>query len=424
MLGRLESHTTPKLEVCTYSYDLRNRQLLANWNTATPGTARTYFANGLLKSIDNGVSRSDYSYDSRNLLSAEIQTLAGQPARSVSYGHDADGLRSGLNAGPDQIVDYAWTARGQLASLAAAGPPPLAHSSYDKAGRSTGLQHENGVTELKTYDAAGQLLANEHRKDGALVGGHGYTLDLAGRRSAETFLGDTGTPARSYGYDLADQVTSASYGAGQADSYAYDAMGNRESATLASLGGTTTQYTANNANQYTSISGWPAPVHDANGNLLQQNGVTYTWDSENRLLSLKDATRRIEFTYDGLHRRVTKKVVLLAGSIVESQVHYLYDGWNPIRETSLLTPAQRTDYTWGIDLSGSLQGAGGVGGLLLAEVSDGSGTIARHFHYDGNGNVTEVTDLAGNNLARYRYDAFGNTLVATGTHATANRYRE
>jgi RHS repeat-associated protein len=77
----------------------------------------------------------------------------------------------------------------------------------------------------------------------------------------------------------------------------------------------------------------------------------------------------------------------------------------------------------GIDLSGSLQGAGGVGGLLLAEVSDGIGTMARHFHYDGNGNVTEVTDLAGNNLARYRYDAFGNTLVATGTHATANKYR-
>lgn len=423
LLGRLASHTTPKLEVCTYSYDLRDRQLLADWNSATPDTARSYFANGQLKSIDNGVSRSDYSYDSRNLLSAEIQTLAGQTGRSISYSHDADGLRLRLDAGLDQIVDYTWTVRGQLASLAAAGPPPLAQYAYDKAGRGTALHHENGITEQRSYDAAGQLLANEHLKSGALVGGHGYTLDPAGRRVGESFLGATGTPARSYGYDLADQVTSASYGGGQSDSYAYDAMGNRESATLASLGGTTTSYTANNANQYTAISGWPAPVHDANGNLLQQNGVTYTWDSENRLLSLQDATRRTEFSYDGLHRRVTKKVILLAGSVVESHVHYLYDGWNPIRETSLLTPAQRTDYTWGSDLSGSLQGAGGVGGLLLAEVSDGSGTIARHFHYDGNGNVTEVTDLAGNNLARYRYDAFGNTLVATGTHATANKYR-
>ena len=87
------------------------------------------------------------------------------------------------------------------------------------------------------------------------------------------------------------------------------------------------------------------------------------------------------------------------------------------------SPSDGGERKLGIDLSGSLQGAGGVGGLLLAEVSDGSSTIARHFHYDGNGNVTEVTDLAGNNLARYRYDAFGNTLVATGTHATANKYR-
>ena len=58
--------------------DLRDRQLLANWNTITPDTTKTYFANGLLKSIDNGVSKSDYAYNSRNLLTSETQTLATQ----------------------------------------------------------------------------------------------------------------------------------------------------------------------------------------------------------------------------------------------------------------------------------------------------------------------------------------------------------
>lgn len=47
----------------TFSHSpfLRDRQTLANWNTTTPDTAKTYWANGLLKSIDNGISKSDYA---------------------------------------------------------------------------------------------------------------------------------------------------------------------------------------------------------------------------------------------------------------------------------------------------------------------------------------------------------------------------
>ncbi|MBC8127651.1 MAG: hypothetical protein H8M99_10985 [Gloeobacteraceae cyanobacterium ES-bin-144] len=37
-------HTTPKNEFCTYSDDLRDLQLLADWNTSTPDTAKTYWA--------------------------------------------------------------------------------------------------------------------------------------------------------------------------------------------------------------------------------------------------------------------------------------------------------------------------------------------------------------------------------------------
>jgi RHS repeat-associated protein len=59
----------------------------------------------------------------------------------------------------------------------------------------------------------------------------------------------------------------------------------------------------------------------------------------------------------------------------------------------------------------------------MVEEINGPTTTAHHFHYDGNGNVTETTDLNGNPTATYRYDAFGNTLLATGTYAANNRYR-
>mgnify|MGYP000013969156 CR=1 FL=1 len=129
----------------------------------------------------------------------------------------------------------------------------------------------------KSYNAAGELLKNLHLHGGSTVNGRTYTLDATGRRTAEVRGGDL-TVTSSYGYDATNQVVSANYGSPLA--YAYDPMGNRTSANVASQGGTNTTYTSNSANQYTSITGLTPISHDANGNLLQQNDVIYSWDSE------------------------------------------------------------------------------------------------------------------------------------------------
>jgi len=67
-------------------------------------------------------------------------------------------------------------------------------------------------------------------------------------------------------------------------------------------------------------------------------------------------------------------------------------------------------YIWGLDLSGSLQGAGGIGGLLAAT----KGTNIYFATYDGNGNVSEYLSAEGEIVAHYEYDPFGNQLVADG----------
>ena len=64
-----------------------------------------------------------------------------------------------------------------------------------------------------------------------------------------------------------------------------------------------------------------------------------------------------------------------------------------------------------MDISGSMQGAGGVGGLLC--VDDQVDTF--YPTYDGNGNVSEYLDASGNDVAHYEYDAFGNTTFSQGT---------
>ena len=80
-------------------------------------------------------------------------------------------------------------------------------------------------------------------------------------------------------------------------------------------------------------------------------------------------------------------------------------------------------YTWGLDLSGNLQGAGGVGGLLA--VSDlGSQTSGLWYPtYDANGNVSEYIDNNGNTVAHYEYSPFGRLTAATGDKAADFNHR-
>ena len=76
-------------------------------------------------------------------------------------------------------------------------------------------------------------------------------------------------------------------------------------------------------------------------------------------------------------------------------------------------------YYWGKDLSGSFQGAGGVGGLLYLTI-DGSTFVPL---YDNNGNITHYLDSNGNVVAQYTYDAFGNTIAQSGLLANTFRHR-
>ncbi len=106
----------------------------------------------------------------------------------------------------------------------------------------------------------------------------------------------------------------------------------------------------------------------------------------------------------------------------QSAVHsYIYDGWNLAHETIEVAGGAMSEiqYFWGNDLSGTLQGAGGVGGLLAV-------SIGGQFYLpclDANGNVTAYIDESGTVVASYEYDAFGDTIAQTGSHADAFRFR-
>ncbi len=105
---------------------------------------------------------------------------------------------------------------------------------------------------------------------------------------------------------------------------------------------------------------------------------------------------------------------------------FIYDlgGWNLL---AIVTTDHRplTTFLWGQDLSGTMDQAGGIGGLLaVCEYGSGQMTNADFAAYDGNGNITALVRASdGNVSARYEYSAFGQTLRSTGPMAKANPFR-
>jgi RHS repeat-associated protein len=101
---------------------------------------------------------------------------------------------------------------------------------------------------------------------------------------------------------------------------------------------------------------------------------------------------------------------------------FLYDGWNVVKEIATENGQPPTDkyYVWGLDLSQSNQGAGGIGGLLTSV----EGSLTHYFYYDGNGNVGQLVNVSDGSIsAHYEYDPFGNTIVANGAETDNNTYR-
>jgi RHS repeat-associated protein len=170
--------------------------------------------------------------------------------------------------------------------------------------------------------------------------------------------------------------------------------------------------------------------HDADGNLTNDGVWSYVWDAENRLIRMEalstvpvGSRKKLMFGYDYLSRRVSKVVSNWNGSAwgLTADRKYFYDGHLVIAET-LGDYSQWRHYMWGLDLSGTREGAGGVGGMLI-ELDYPNGL--RHFPvYDGNGNVMGL--MRGDNgdyNSQFEYGPFGESLRETETLSKRNRMR-
>jgi RHS repeat-associated protein len=187
--------------------------------------------------------------------------------------------------------------------------------------------------------------------------------------------------------------------------------------------GQSTTYASSSVNAYTSISGGgfqaPSPTYDPNGNTLtlprpDGSSQALTWDAFDRLRSASNTQSQISKVYDPLGRLVWIRSIQ-SGQTAKDEI-WSWTGWTlltrEVRQGSTTLDTFR--YIWGPDLSTTLEGAGGVGGLLAIEHAPGNSTTwdIRYVHYDANGNVIALTDSSGSTSARYRYSPFGELIAS------------
>jgi RHS repeat-associated protein len=167
--------------------------------------------------------------------------------------------------------------------------------------------------------------------------------------------------------------------------------------------------------------------YDGNGNLTNDGLRNFAYDDENQLIQVSVPGQWLsQFQYDGKMRRRIRTEYSWQGSWVQTnKVFYVYDG-NLVLQERDLNNLPTVTYTRGKDLSGSLEGAGGIGGLLArtSQAYDDAPMGGNSFyHADGNGNITMLVNSSNAIVAKYLYDAFGNTLSKLGLLADANLYR-
>lgn len=337
--------------------------------------------------------------------------------------------------------------------------------SLDSVGRRIRTTRENGQAWNYAYDSRSQVTSGvKSFPDGSAIPGHSfsYSYDGIGNRTAATH-GGAGTEV-SYTPDalnryanietggsrfvlgekpLANAVTvngSNAAGAGGLGFFWAKLDGDNSTNPLWSLDTVVSNGVTVTGRTWTPLAS-VTPTYDFDGNLTYDGRWNYTWDAENRLIRMETAAigyapavgvprQRIDCVYDGEGRRVSKTLSTWNGSAYAftSSSRYLYDGWNLIAEYSAPSATStsltlRAVHTWGADLSGSLQGAGGVGGLLSTELKSPAATC--YPAYDGNGNVCGWVNTSGALLDRREYSPFGQLIAhyKFGSSATLDRLR-
>lgn len=368
--------------VTEYTYDPLNRLTRVEY----PGGATVtyaYDAMSRLTAATNSHGTVSFNYDSLNRVTGTTDVWG----RVLKYAYDPNGNRTGMSEGTGNMTGYQYDASNRLTRLTDRTGAAYAYA-YDAAGNLTSREMPNGVTSAYGYDALNMLTRLRHARGLAAVADYQFQVSPVGN---VTQISEP-AGAHVYAYDAVDRLTAATHPSLPAESYAYDAVGNRTSSHRAK------EYTYQPVNRLSS-AGESSYTYDANGNLTSKTDGAgrwaYGWDYENRLARVtRPDGQVITYKYDALGRRIER-------AKGETWTRFTYDEEDVVLDAA--SDGSTVEY---------------VNGLAPDEkLARRDGRDTHYFITDHLGSTRALTDASGAVVERLDYDSFGD-----GAGSAVTRY--
>jgi RHS repeat-associated protein len=373
----------------SYQYDTLSRitNIVANEGSYRLG----YLGQGTRKvsiQYPNGVS-AGMTYDALIRLTNLVYALGSSNLLALSYGYDNGDRRTNEVWSDGRKLGYAYDGAHQLLDSVSTGrASDKASYRYDKAGNPL-RRMELGLGITNSFNNLNQIVA------GVWTGGAIVVAGAVNYNAGTVTV--NGVNASRYGQMYEKTNVTVSAGTNVLTAVYRGPMFTNAGHVATAL--------------VTVVVGTTGYGHDANGNLTNDATFVYRYDAMNQLTSVVNkasGSTVLACRYDGLGRRVqvtrdgtnTERYVYLPGTFL---VVAVLDGTNGVKEV----------YTHGPDLSGSIGGAGGIGGILHESPLPGGGG-GGYYHADANGNIVAATSSSGTVVAAYQYTPFGRVIARTG----------
>ena len=395
--GNLTQLTHFSGKTTTYAYDALNRLTTRTPDptlVTEPVVAFTYTATNKRATMTDGSGQTTYSYDPLDRL-----TTKATPEGTLFYGYDGVGNLASISSNHANgiSVSLAYDSLNRLSTVVDNHLPSGANTTtyaYDPANNVVTVTAPNGLQTTFTYDPQNRLTSLT-----TPVSSYTYTLGSTGNRTGAV---EGNGRTLTWNYDGIYRLTNESVSNDPANNngsvgYDLDPVGNRTSVNSTLPGVASVSITGFNADD------WMSPeTYDSNGNTLTTGGKSFSYDSENHLMSMNGGA--VKLIYDGDGNRVAK----IANGVT---TQYLVDDLNPTGYAQVVEEvvngAVTRQYTYGLQ--------------RINEAQSINGTWTQSFYgYDGGGSVRQLTNASAAITDTYNYDAFGNLLNSTGT--TPNNY--
>ncbi len=390
--GTLSSLKDANGNITTYEYDGFDRAIRAIFPDGSHEDFAFDAAGNLTTKITRAGQTITFNYDDLDRLISKVLPDVG----TIQYNYDLSGRLT-------QVTDSHGTIRfnfdsaDRLVQVTYPDGKTISYQ-YDLAGNRTRLVYPDGYFVTYNYDALNRL--TQVLEDGIGILAQ-YSYDVLSRRVELVYGNGTST---SYSYETDDDISQIIHDLSDNKAvtfnYTYNEVGDRTGLSVNDdrfiykpLDNLQVQYQVNILNQYTSVSG-VSFTYDQNGNLTSDGHNTYSYDSENRLISAVTPDHNISYVYDALGRRIEK---LVDGKITR----FLYDSDQVIVEyDGSGQELRRFVYGPGID----------------EPICMITSQATFYYHFDALGSVVALSDQYGNLLESYSYSPYGipSTLSAVG----------